>query len=750
MISFNAKMYNVTTESYEDSSPVAYTFCTYYGVPKEAAGQFSVWPIVDGGGVYSTYIEVGEDGTVITKIPSSYYDGFDSRNVGTRIEFVAVRFFMDNGYFPTLRLCTSDSLDDFYLEWSPSNPTSLLIKASGSVFYWANCIAFNMTTPTVQTTTNPQIFIQARNEEDLANGGLIWSGCWSGTSPVTTHVSYAKFRISVQSSAGMIISAGTYLGSTFNGDRKFYKTYDGMGFYYWTTLPNWVGICSIEPLSGPNGTRLENYDARFTNNDSRSTVFTYTDPDDSQNVSYWGFYGTYRVGWDTVIDNPLNLPQFPGNTGRYDQYEFDKYMEVLRPQVTFTSLLVYEYLQGGFGPTPPPGPKPVPDDPDVDPDNPPDPDEPPEPIPPDNPDPYYDPTSDPDSPEYKPTKDPDSPEYDPSEPDTPYRPPSTEGGGEPPIKPPEDPVTPPPTPPSHAINSRFVTLYTPSLSQLNDLAAYLWSPAWSIDGFKKIFANPIDCILGLMIFPALAAPSGSKEVNVGNLSTGITMSYVDNQYVELNCGSFEITEYYASYLDYDPYTKIEIYLPYIGTHRLSADDVMAKTIQLKYMIDLLSGACVAFLVVDGTTLYTFTGSCATPIPVSGNDWSNMVNGILSVAGAATAAVISGGTAATMAAGAAASTSLFVSSHKEHIRHGGSVASAAGLMSIQTPYLIVTRPRQALPIGQNSFQGYPSFMTESLGSLSGYTEVESCHLEHIPCTDEELKEIERLLKGGVLF
>lgn len=371
---------------------------------------------------------------------------------------------------------------------------------------------------------------------------------------------------------------------------------------------------------------------------------------------------------------------------------------------------------------------------DVDPENIPPADTPPVEPEPDNPDPYIDP------------KDPDDPQ-DPGDPD---KQPTETGGGDPPERSDPDPVTPPDTPPSHAIDSHFVTLYTPSLAQLNSLAQYLWSSGWSVESFKKILANPMDCILGLMIFPALAAPTGSKNIYVGNLDTGITMSYVSNQYVDVNCGSFEIEELYGSYLDYSPYTKIDIYLPYIGMQSLSADDVMGKTVSLLYRIDLLSSACVAFLIVDDTTLYTFTGSCGTSIPVSGTDWSNMLNGIINVAGVVGTAIVTGGASLSIGGGLAAASSMAVSALKPQIRRGGSVASAAGLMSIQTPYLIITRPRMAVAENQNAYQGYPSYITQSLGSCVGYTEVEEVHLEHVPATDEEIREIETLLKGGVLF
>lgn len=377
---------------------------------------------------------------------------------------------------------------------------------------------------------------------------------------------------------------------------------------------------------------------------------------------------------------------------------------------------------------------------DVDPD---DPDKPSPPIQPDNPDPYYDPTSDPDNPEYDPTKDPESPDYDPSTPHTPYRPPSTDGGGNPPVQQPQAQVPVPDIPPAFVTNNSMFTLYNPSAGDLNSLANFLWSPQWSIDTFKKIFANPLDCILGLMVMPHLSAPTSTKEMAVGNIATGVTMRYFTNQFYDFDCGTFKIEEFYASYLDYAPYTKVNIFLPYIGDQQLDTDEVMNKTIGVKYRFDIATGDCVAFISVDGDVLYSYSGNCASRLPLSGNNWSGMLP-------AFTGALVAAGSMAAGVPALGAGAALAVTSMKQNISHTGSMAGSPGLMGIQTPYLIITRPRQALPIGQNSFTGYPSFMTESLGSLSGYTEVEACHLEHVPCTAEELEEIERLLKEGVLF
>lgn len=299
-----------------------------------------------------------------------------------------------------------------------------------------------------------------------------------------------------------------------------------------------------------------------------------------------------------------------------------------------------------------------------------------------------------------------------------------------------------------AVDTGFITLFNPSAAQLKNLANYMWSTGFDLDTFKKLFADPMDCILGLSIVPVAVPNGGGATVNVGNISTGVSMTKAASQYVEVDCGTLNVEEYWGAYLDYDPYTQAEIYLPYIGTHPLKVDDIMGKAVRVVYHVDILSGACTAFVKCGGSVLYEFIGQCSSSIPITGNDWTNVINGVISIAGAIGSMIATGGASAPMASGVIASTA--VNSMKPNVEKSGSMSGTGGMLAVQTPYLILTRPRQALPADQNKFMGYPSFITENLSDIGGYTEIESVHLEGIFGTEQEISEIETLLKGGVIF
>lgn len=311
-----------------------------------------------------------------------------------------------------------------------------------------------------------------------------------------------------------------------------------------------------------------------------------------------------------------------------------------------------------------------------------------------------------------------------------------------------DSIAVPGLPTLSAVDTGFITLFNPTLYQIRDLCSYMWSDLFDLDSLKKLFADPMQAILGLSIVPVAVPNSGAREVKVGNISTGVSMNVATQQYVTVDCGTLNVNEYWGAYLDYDPYTKAEIYLPYIGTHAIAVDDIMNKPVHVVYNIDILSGACCAHIKCGDSVLYSFMGQCSAQIPITGNDWGSVINGALSIAGAIGSMVATGGASAPLAVSAIASTA--VNSVKPNIEKSGAMSGSGGMLGVQIPYLILTRPRQALPVKQNEFMGYPAFIASKLADLTGYTEVETVHLDNIPATDAELSEIETLLKGGVIL
>lgn len=319
-----------------------------------------------------------------------------------------------------------------------------------------------------------------------------------------------------------------------------------------------------------------------------------------------------------------------------------------------------------------------------------------------------------------------------------------------------DTVGVPALPTLSAVSAGFIAMYSPTLTQLNQLASFLWTDSmFDPDNFKKLFSDPMECIIGLTIVPVNPTSAGSMNVRVGYVDTGISMPRLSSQYAEVNCGTIQAEEFWGSALDYAPMTRLHLYLPYVGIREINADEVMNKSIGVTYHIDLLSGALTAYVTANGSVLYQFNGQCALNIPMASSNFTHMIQGAITSIGAVASTVATSG--ASVGAGMAltatqigASTANNAISNKPSFSHSGSMGGSGGMLGVQTPYLIIERPRQSMPEGLNKFCGFPSNIYYKLYDLDGFTQVEYIHIDNVPATGEELSEIERLLKEGVIL
>ena len=308
-----------------------------------------------------------------------------------------------------------------------------------------------------------------------------------------------------------------------------------------------------------------------------------------------------------------------------------------------------------------------------------------------------------------------------------------------------------------AVDTGLVTLYTATNAQLQALGGYLWSSLWDIEtNFKKLFSDPMNCLVGLSIVPVAPTAGGAQNVKFGNINTNIALNVLSSQFVELDCGSVNIKEYIGSFLDYSPYVNISLYLPYIGYRELSPDDVMNDTIHVVYHIDVLSGGCCAMIETGKKgLLYSFNGSCITNVPITAINYSGAIQNAVSAVGAGltTVAGIATGAAPVAAVGAASMLSSAANTamnSKPTIQRSGSMGGSAGLMSYQKPLLVITRPRMSVPDKLNKFVGLTTNVTMNLSQVKGFTQVEHVHLSGIAATQDEKDELMTLLRQGVIF
>ncbi len=320
-----------------------------------------------------------------------------------------------------------------------------------------------------------------------------------------------------------------------------------------------------------------------------------------------------------------------------------------------------------------------------------------------------------------------------------------------------DPTEIPDLPNVSAVATGFITMYNPSSANLSALGSFLWSGQFDLDTYKKLFADPMQGIIGLGIVPALPNSGGARNIMFGNVDTGVNCSFLASQYATKDCGSINIQKYVGSFMDYSPYVKISMFLPYIGFVNLGTDDIMGGSINVKYNIDVLTGDCIAFIKHNTKgVLYAYHGNCLTNVPVSGQNYANALkNYYESVAGIipATTNGASGGpigAIAGAATGALNAASNVVLNSKPTFQRSGNIGGSAGILGVQKPFVIIERPNISVPNKVQHYLGQTSNITMGLCECSGLTVVEAVHLNGISATSKELAEIDSLLKGGVIL
>ena len=349
--------------------------------------------------------------------------------------------------------------------------------------------------------------------------------------------------------------------------------------------------------------------------------------------------------------------------------------------------------------------------------------------------------------------------------------------------------TPLPAPPFSS-TAGLITVYNPTASELISFAHWLWV-TYADATIDKIWNNPFDGIISL--HELYATPSVGARINIrsGFLVSDTVANSVPDRYTEINCGSAVIPEYYGNYLDYSPYSKAYIYLPFIGIQEVSVDDIVGHAVNITYRVDSYNGSCIALITVAKmgyeNTIYQFNGNCSVELPIAGGSQASIKAGYMMAAAQQQAAAIAGNAA--MKAGVASAIGNGVGSllggriggaisgavspiasgmatakqqeayananalqsvvtAKSSVQHSGSFGASYGAMGFKKPYIIIQSPIEVKVMNYNLEYGFPAHKYVRVGDCEGFLRVREVHVESSTATDDEKALIEQMLKSGV--
>lgn len=209
--------------------------------------------------------------------------------------------------------------------------------------------------------------------------------------------------------------------------------------------------------------------------------------------------------------------------------------------------------------------------------------------------------------------------------------------------------------------------------------------------YKKFFCNiPID---------------GYKQLKANKYDFGVKAPYTKNYNLDIDCGSVNIEELHHSLLDYSPFSRLTIFLPFIGFQELDVSMVMNNVLHVIYTVDVLSGRCLAklFVVIEEKEccIAEYGGTIASDEVFSTNGQYN------------------------------GSYELLTSMQLGEL----------------TPFVLVNT-QVPLDSGNTNLDGLPVEEVKRVGDCSGYIKYSFINASGCSGTDAEKTEIENLLKSGI--
>jgi hypothetical protein len=308
-------------------------------------------------------------------------------------------------------------------------------------------------------------------------------------------------------------------------------------------------------------------------------------------------------------------------------------------------------------------------------------------------------------------------------------------------------------------------------------------------------SNPNEYIIGVYGIPFLCnyvVPSGGDQpINLGpvTLPTAKGKKVDTSTTLMRDCGTVTIPQK-GNFLDYEPYTQIELYIPMCGTIQLDCAQVIGRTLHVIVYYDVTTMACVGCVYRDAsegeTLIHTINGTIGASLPLTSarmGDYQNSVQttknalkqnemrtalglggAAIGIAGAALAPETGGlslalagaaiGGIATAAGGAMTEKQLqYDLTHKQPALSQCSAADGmtAQLVSDLRPWLFIKRAKKLESYDAATYGktvGFACCINSTVGAFSGFTVYSNADLSGIPATKTEIDMIRAKLNNGI--
>ena len=244
----------------------------------------------------------------------------------------------------------------------------------------------------------------------------------------------------------------------------------------------------------------------------------------------------------------------------------------------------------------------------------------------------------------------------------------------------------------------------------------------------------------------------NENIKVGQIISPATTS------VSVIFGEFNIPRLSNTFLDYSPYTKYELLLPFAPTPVTLPDWCVNKTVSAIFLYDIYTTACQYVIECNGERICSVSGIFGVDRPISAQNVALKDASRLSAQVATASSVLGGVMSATTGniggimsgaiGGVSALSQMLMSGKQNYMYTVGANGDSSSVGLCHAVHLKITRTLSAEDSNFNHVYGRPLCKYKKLSSVTGYTKCDNVNTNGLSCSENEKQMIKRLLETGI--
>ena len=244
----------------------------------------------------------------------------------------------------------------------------------------------------------------------------------------------------------------------------------------------------------------------------------------------------------------------------------------------------------------------------------------------------------------------------------------------------------------------------------------------------------------------------NENIKVGQIVSPATTS------VSVIFGEFNIPRLSNTFLDYSPYAKYELLLPFAPTPVTLPDWCVNKTVSAIFLYDIYTTACQYIIECNGERICSVSGIFGVDRPISAQNValkdasrlssqvataSSVLGGVMSSASGNIGGIVSGAIG-----GVSALSQMIMSGKQNYMYTVGANGDSSSVGLCHAVHLKITRTLSAEDSNFTHVYGRPLCKYKKLSSVTGYTKCDNVNTTGLTCSETEKQRIKQLLETGI--